>query len=128
MDGLDLDVLFAQVDWQMQAACAGAYSPDRTFFRTVVTPEAKRLCGKCPVKQECLDFSVRLKIEHGIWGGLAPPQRRPLFDPHRRRDGAYGIKAEPSDEPSPPSLSAARLDRMLRLIRISYEPRQLSSV
>lgn len=39
---------------------------------------AKRICGRCPVKQSCLDYAVEHQISYGVWGGLAPRQRLAL--------------------------------------------------
>lgn len=36
---------------------------------------AKEMCGRCPVRQECLDFAQSNNIGHGIWGGLTPQER-----------------------------------------------------
>lgn len=40
--------------------------------------EAKRLCGQCPVRHECLTWALDNDEEWGIWGGLDPRERRTL--------------------------------------------------
>jgi WhiB family redox-sensing transcriptional regulator len=61
--------------WRAQAACIGhgdLFFEDR--MRTVVS-KAKRICDKCAVKQECLDYALR-NNEEGVWGGLTANERR----------------------------------------------------
>jgi WhiB family redox-sensing transcriptional regulator len=38
------------------------------------------------VQQQCLDFAMRLRITHGVWGGLTERERRVL---RRRRRKAH---------------------------------------
>src|SRR5262245_59265281 len=40
---------------------------------------AKRLCGGCPVRLECLRYSLETREPHGIWGGLTERERRELL-------------------------------------------------
>lgn len=37
--------------------------------------EAKLACSVCMVKDDCLEFALAARIEHGIWGGTTPDQR-----------------------------------------------------
>jgi WhiB family redox-sensing transcriptional regulator len=37
---------------------------------------AKRICGRCEVRQECLDFALANGEWIGVWGGLSPRERR----------------------------------------------------
>lgn len=46
-------------------------------------PGAKAVCGRCPVRDECLQYALDLNIKEGIWGGLNERERRKL-----RREGA----------------------------------------
>jgi len=41
---------------------------------------AKRVCAACPVRQECLDYALRVREPFGIWGGLNETERRRLVD------------------------------------------------
>ena len=46
--------------------------------------DAKAVCARCPVRSECLEFALRLKVAHGVWGGLSERERRTLRrDRHR---------------------------------------------
>lgn len=40
---------------------------------------AKAICAGCPVVEDCLDYAVRIKEQHGIWGGLNENERRDLL-------------------------------------------------
>ena len=112
-------------EWQEKAACVRVADPDRTFFRGEAGA-ARRYCNKCPVRQECLDFSVRLQIEYGVWGGLTAQQRRSMFSHERRPYQTVAIdRTRQQHADIPVSVSPDGLQMMVRLIRISYEPQRL---
>jgi WhiB family redox-sensing transcriptional regulator len=79
--------------WQWRAACRGEDAP--VFFAPnhfETKPEkdrreqaAKSICARCPVRVECLDYAIRTREPHGIWGGLNELERRILLR-HRERD------------------------------------------
>jgi WhiB family redox-sensing transcriptional regulator len=66
--------------WRRLAACRGA--PAALFFPDPLCPdvaavsEAKTVCARCAVREECL--VAGLAEEHGIWGGLTVGERRVL--------------------------------------------------
>ncbi|MEX0664164.1 MAG: WhiB family transcriptional regulator [Acidimicrobiia bacterium] len=75
--------------WQRRASCRG---PESVLFFAPTVPEprpdrearearAKAICGGCPVQVECLEYAVRIREWHGIWGGLNENERRLLWDP-----------------------------------------------
>lgn len=78
-----------QVDelWQYQAACRGPHSA--IFFppsRLERRPDkrrrerrAKEICAQCMVRTECLNYAVRIREQHGIWGGMTEKERRLLL-------------------------------------------------
>jgi WhiB family redox-sensing transcriptional regulator len=37
--------------------------------------KAKAICGRCPVRQECLEHALELPEEYGIWAGLTEEER-----------------------------------------------------
>lgn len=37
---------------------------------------AKAVCAACEVRLHCLTFAVATNQEEGVWGGLAPSERR----------------------------------------------------
>ena len=67
--------------WRKQAACAGA--PIETFifhddvkYSKTTKLKALEYCNSCPVKQDCLRFAYNNNIQHGVYGGLTPRERR----------------------------------------------------
>ena len=75
--------------WQIKAACRGPHArvffPPATFERKdekeIREARAKAICASCPVRKPCLDYSLRIREPHGIWGGLNEVERRQLLAP-----------------------------------------------
>lgn len=62
--------------WQFDANCNDS---DHNLFFSESKAKivlAQKICEPCPVKGECLKFALDEKIEHGIFGGLTPQQRK----------------------------------------------------
>ena len=36
---------------------------------------AKKICGECPVREDCLDYAVDYSLGYGIWAGMTPGER-----------------------------------------------------
>ncbi len=76
--------------WQTKAACRGPHAsvffPPTQFERKDERLErehrAKLICGQCPVRRPCLDYALRIREPHGIWGGLNEIERRQLLERH----------------------------------------------
>ena len=74
--------------WAEQALCAQA-DPDAWFprqGRTAAT--ARRICGACPVRIQCLDYALSGAdtwggITTGIWGGTTPRERAAMRQARR---------------------------------------------
>lgn len=67
-------------DWRAASACLGA-DPD-VFFPIATgragerqAAKAQRICERCRVQRECLEFAMRTGEAHGIWGGTTPEER-----------------------------------------------------
>jgi WhiB family redox-sensing transcriptional regulator len=64
--------------WQDLALCRQtdpeAFFPDKGES----SRPAKRICGRCDVKAECLDYALGRNERFGIWGGLSERERRKL--------------------------------------------------
>ena len=75
--------------WHLKASCRGPESqlffppslPERREEREAREARAKRICLDCPVLDDCLDFALRVREPHGIWGGLTEAERRRLLPP-----------------------------------------------
>ncbi len=62
--------------WMLEARCLDA-DPEAFFpEKGGSTREAKRICGICPVQQECLDYALERDQRFGIWGGMSERERR----------------------------------------------------
>lgn len=62
--------------WRRYAECATA---DHNLFfpeRGASTAQAKAMCGRCPVRIDCLEHSIFSGEQFGLWGGLAERNRR----------------------------------------------------
>jgi WhiB family redox-sensing transcriptional regulator len=81
--------------WQWRAACRGEDSslffapnhPETKDEKHIREREAKSICAICPVRIECLEYAVRIRETHGIWGGLNELERRLLIRERERRAG-----------------------------------------
>jgi WhiB family redox-sensing transcriptional regulator len=80
----EIDIRDLALDWQEDAACAHHREVDFFPARGESVRDAKAVCACCPVRAQCLDFALRLKVAHGVWGGLSERERRSLRrDRHR---------------------------------------------
>lgn len=66
------------IDWQMDAACNG--TDVETFFpnKGESTSDAKRICRRCPVRAECLEYALDMAEKFGVWGNCSERERRRL--------------------------------------------------
>jgi WhiB family transcriptional regulator, redox-sensing transcriptional regulator len=67
-----------ELGWQERALCA--QTDPEAFFpeKGGSTREAKRVCGGCEVRAECLGYALEHDERFGIWGGLSERERRRL--------------------------------------------------
>lgn len=81
--------IFAEDDidrsWFSRAACkgmdmfpkarSGPQEPERS--QEGLDAEKKAICfALCPVRDECREFALRTREEHGVWGGMSAEERR----------------------------------------------------
>ncbi|MFJ6084822.1 WhiB family transcriptional regulator [Streptomyces sp. NPDC092369] len=78
-------------DWRDQAACR--YEDPDLFFpigtsgpALLQTEQAKEVCGRCPVREQCLRWALETKECLGIWGGTDETERRALQLRRRREE------------------------------------------
>ncbi|GAA3361756.1 MULTISPECIES: WhiB family transcriptional regulator [Saccharopolyspora] len=65
-------------DWYQSALCAQS-DPDAFFPEKGQSGKmAKRICGSCEVREECLRYALGNADLSGIWGGLSESERREL--------------------------------------------------
>ena len=65
-------------DWASQAQCRKG-PKDALFVQGAAQHDAKRMCGGCPVRTECLAEALDNQIEWGVWGGMTERERRALL-------------------------------------------------
>jgi WhiB family redox-sensing transcriptional regulator len=73
--------------WQLKAACRGpqaaVFFPPTSFERKDEKEDrevrAKAICATCPVRKPCLEYAIRIREPHGIWGGLNEMERKQLL-------------------------------------------------
>lgn len=67
------------VSWEASARC-NEYDPEIFFDpRVRFERKAKTICGRCPVRADCLSYALQSRVEFGVWGGLNGKERRTLL-------------------------------------------------
>ena len=70
-------------DWRHRAACT-TEDPELFFPIGNTGPalnqieEAKAVCHRCPVVENCLAWALSAGQDYGIWGGLTEDERRKI--------------------------------------------------
>jgi WhiB family redox-sensing transcriptional regulator len=80
--------------WRGGAACRevdpGLFFPvGVTGLAEVQIADAKAVCGRCAVREICLEFAVQTNQEYGVWGGMSEEERRAI----RRERRAERLRA-----------------------------------
>lgn len=71
------------MDWRHRAACLDE-DPELFFPIGVTGPalaqvaEAKKVCQRCEVREQCLAWALDNGQDHGVWGGMSEDERRSL--------------------------------------------------
>ncbi|WP_230854385.1 WhiB family transcriptional regulator [Arthrobacter terrae] len=67
-----------ELGWQTDALCA--QTDPEAFFpeKGGSTRDAKKVCGSCNVRAQCLEYALANDERFGIWGGLSERERRRL--------------------------------------------------
>ena len=64
--------------WRDFANCAEA-DPEQWFpEKGQNTTAAKKICARCPVTGQCLEYALEHDERFGVWGGLSERERRRL--------------------------------------------------
>ena len=88
----------ARSSWWEQAACRGhdaVYFFAPAYFEKRAEKDrreavAKAICARCAVREPCLEYALRTRDPHGVWGGLNEMERRAVLrarDEDERRAG-----------------------------------------
>lgn len=73
------------MDWRHKALCRDA-NPELFFAvgdeksapAQKQIAKAKRICRRCPVSAQCLDWALETGQDDGVWGGKTAAERRTL--------------------------------------------------
>lgn len=71
------------MDWRHRAACL-TEDPELFFPVGNTGPalaqieEAKKICARCVVRDQCLTWALENGQDHGVWGGLSEDERRAI--------------------------------------------------
>ena len=85
-------------DWRAEGACVTA-DPDLFFpfadgaHGARQANQARRICARCVVRSQCLQFAMSVPEAHGSWGGTTPAERRRERDRRHARGVASGLAA-----------------------------------
>lgn len=74
--------------WQARAACRGPHAatffppthPERKEEKLDREARAKAICSTCAVRRPCLEYAIRIREPHGIWGGLNEAERKQVIE------------------------------------------------
>lgn len=70
-------------EWREQAACrqmnTDVFFPIRGPLPKSQFDAIRAICTSCPVREECLDFALTMRIDEGWFGGLSARRRRALL-------------------------------------------------
>jgi WhiB family redox-sensing transcriptional regulator len=92
--------LAEDVAWQTDAACRGLkgaavfYPSGSPSQVAAAEAAAKRVCGRCPVLQSCLQWSLDTREPWGVWGGLTQEERRAVLGLPPRNKSARVIPVQ----------------------------------
>jgi WhiB family redox-sensing transcriptional regulator len=78
----------ADYAWMLSGKCR-ELEPNEFFPSdgTGVT-KARSICADCPVKEPCLEYALRNRIDHGVWGGASERERRRILKRRKTEAGA----------------------------------------
>jgi WhiB family transcriptional regulator, redox-sensing transcriptional regulator len=82
--GLLAKFSFSRESWMGSAACRGVQT--EIFYPATVEDAAlaKSVCLTCPVRQDCLEYALKVREANGVWGGLTEQERRSVKRSRRR--------------------------------------------
>lgn len=76
------------VDWMRDALCSGTDTEAFYPNKGESTSDAKRICRRCPVRAECLEYALDMAERFGVWGCRSERERRRLLKDLGIKDAA----------------------------------------
>ena len=68
-----------QEAWMSDAACKPE-DHDLFFPESTTGPgtyaRARRICARCPVRDECAEYAITHAMTAGLWGSMTPAERK----------------------------------------------------
>lgn len=76
---IEKSAYFDGEEWRQMAKCNGT-SPE-LFFPAIEAEQevVKQFCTACPVRQDCLEYALKTRQDHGVWGGTTEADRRRII-------------------------------------------------
>ena len=78
---------YSEINWD-RAECKGApthlfyvIEEERSALQLIGADTLRRICGSCPILEDCLDYGMRNE-NYGMWGGLMTKERNALKSQH----------------------------------------------
>ena len=80
--------------WMSRGACLGErpelfFPVGQSCAAMKQTADAIRVCSRCEVRDDCLNYALNNAVDEGVWGGMAEEERRQL---RKRTDREAGIR------------------------------------
>ena len=111
------------MDWRHRSACLDEdpelYFPiGNTGPAILQIEEAKQVCRRCEVREQCLAWALEAGQDHGVWGGLSEDERRALKRRNARARVRTGACRSPQTigppEAAHPQLSGRATQRQVQ--------------
>lgn len=82
-----------ETPWMNDGNCRN--HPPEVFFPSdgVGVIVAQRICATCPVREQCLEYALEERIDHGVWGGASERERRRILKRRRTTAGVDEVEA-----------------------------------
>lgn len=80
-----------ELEWMARGKCRDL--PPSLFFPSdgVGVEVARKICAECCVREECLEYAVSQRIDHGVWGGASERERRRIARRRRLQAAAHSV-------------------------------------
>lgn len=65
-------------NWQKHSRCATIHPIDADMFFAADSSFARQLCKQCSVSDHCAQEAMTRGEQHGVWGGMTPPELKQL--------------------------------------------------
>lgn len=74
--------------WMTDGRCKEL--PPELFFPSdgVGVERARRVCKNCCVRDDCLEYALSQRIDHGVWGGTSERERKRILKVRRLGDSS----------------------------------------